>query len=209
MKNGILYFLKMDLVSWTARIILVALILSAPKLPPQGKAIPIALTIGVIAAFFSLFHVRSNRYVRTLINNAEAEFIRDFRHHYELSESCEFYVVRSYAADGRLFLSHKLDGETIYPNLIFMTYYPLMDRTVFQIRVISLLKKAPAEDHFFTVPKNGELDIRVERLEAKIEQVSVKFPDVDGRAIPEFPMKLDFHLRELLAAVNSKNASIS
>ena len=105
MKNGILYFLKLDRISWAARIILVAIILSIPKLPMQGKALPLAITVGAVAAFFSLFHVHSNKYVRRFINEAEAEFITDFRHHYELSESCEFYTVRSYAADGRLSLS--------------------------------------------------------------------------------------------------------
>ena len=205
MKNGILYFLKLDRISWAARIVLVAIVLSIPKLPPQGSALPTAITVGAVAAFFSLFHVRSNKHVRMLIKNAETEFIRDFRHHFELSESCELYVTRSYAADERLYLSHRLDGMLIYPNLIFLTYYKLMNRTVLQVRVKSLLRESAHEDFFYEIPNGSSIDIKTERIDAKIEQVSVKMPPVNGREIPEFPMKSDFHLRELLAAAGCPN----
>ena len=203
MRSGILYFLKFDRIAWTARIILVIVILSIPKLPMQGSALPTAVTIGVIAAFFSLFHVHSNRYVRNLINSAEEEFIRDFRHHHGLSESCELYIIRSYASEGKLFLSHKLDGETIYPTLIFMTHYQLMDKCVLQVRVRSLLKPTPAEDFFFEIPKGQAIDVKTEELDAKIEQVLVKLPEQNGKEIPPFPMKKDFHLRDLLTAVGN------
>ena len=203
MRSGILYFLKFDRIAWTARIILVIVILSIPKLPMQGSALPTAVTIGVIAAFFSLFHVHSNRYVRNLINSAEEEFIRDFRHHHGLSEGCELYIIRSYASEGKLFLSHKLDGETIYPTLIFMTHYQLMDKCVLQVRVRSLLKPTPAEDFFFEIPKGQAIDVKTEELDAKIEQVLVKLPEQNGKEIPPFPMKKDFHLRDLLTAVGN------
>ena len=203
MRSGILYFLKFDKIAWTARIILVIVILSIPKLPMQGSALPTAVTIGVIAAFFSLFHVHSNRYVRNLINSAEEEFIRDFRHHHGLSESCELYIIRSYASEGKLFLSHKLDGETIYPTLIFMTHYQLMDKCVLQVRVRSLLKPSPAEDFFFEIPKGQAIDIKTEDLDAKIEQALVKLPSQNGKEIPPFPMKKDFHLRDLLTATGN------
>ena len=208
MKSGILYFLKFDRITWTARLILVAIILSVPKLPPRGSAMPIAITVGVIAAFFSLFHVHSNRYVRNLINDAEEEFIRDFRHHHGLSESCELYIVRSYSSDGKLFLSHRLDGETIYPTLIFMTHYQLLDKCVLQVRVRSLLKPTPAEDHFFEIPKGQSLDIRLEDIDAKIEQALVKLPDQNGKEIPAFPMKKDFHLRDLLTATGNSQYNV-
>ena len=201
LKSGILYFLKFDRIVWTARIILVIVILSIPKLPMQGSALPTAVTIGVIAAFFSLFHVHSNRYVRNLINTAEEEFIRDFRHHHGLSESCEIYIVRSYASSGKIVLSHRLDGATIYPTLIFMTYYQLMDKCVLQVRTRSLLKPTPSEDFFFEIPKGQSLDLKLEDIDAKIEQALVKLPDANGKQIPPFPMKKDFHLRDLLAAV--------
>ena len=207
MKSGILYFLKFDRISWTARIILVIVLLSIPKLPMQGSALPTAVMIGVIAAFFSLFHVRSNKYVRNLIREAEDEFIRDFRHHYELSESCEIHVIKSYAAEGKLFLSHKLDGETIYPTLIFMTHYQLLDKCVLFVRVRSLLKPSPAEDFFFEIPKGESIDVKVEKLDAKIEQSLIKLPPVNGKDIPEFPMKNDFHLRDLLTATGNTNLS--
>lgn len=206
MKNGILYFLRMDKISWLARVVLVIIILSVPKLPTQGTALPTAITIGVIAAFFSLFHVRSNKYVRLLIKNAETEFIKDFRHRYELSESCQFYTVRSYAADKRTYLSHRLDGMRIYPNLIFMAHYELMDRCVLQVRVKSLLKESAHEDFCYEIKRGETLDIQTEELEARIEQVSVRLPAPEGKSIPEFPMKKDFHLRELLSAVGSLEA---
>ena len=203
MKSGILYFLKFDRITWSARIILVAVILSVPRLPMQGSALPIAITVGVIAAFFSLFHVHSNRYVRNLINGAEEEFVRDFRHHHGLSESCELHIVRSYASEEKLFLSHKLDGETIYPTLVFMTHYQLMDKCVLQVRVRSLLKPTPAEDFFFEIPKGQSLDVKIEMIDAKIEQALVKLPESNGKDIPPFPMKKDFHLRELLTATGN------
>ena len=208
MKNGILYFLKMDRVTLAARVILVLIILSIPKLPPRGSALPLAITIGVIAAFFSLFHVHSNKFVRMLIKTSEEEFIRDFRHHYDLSENCEIYVTRSYAADERVYLSHRLDGLKIYPNLIFLTYYEMMDKLVMQVRVKSLLKEAVEEDFFFEVPKGGSLDIKLDKPDAKIEQRLVKLPDQNGRSIPEFPMKLDFHLRDLLKACGCEYMNI-
>ena len=53
--------------------------------------------------------------------------------------------------------------------------------------------------------KDGEiLDIQYEKIEAKIPQVSIKFPSVDGKEIPEFPMKLDFRFRDLLSAAGKK-----
>ena len=204
MKNGILYFLKLDRISWAARIVLVAIILAIPKLPPIGAALPSAIAIGCVAAFFSLFHVRSNKHVRMLMKRYEEEFERDFRHHFELSESCEFYIVRSFAADERFYLSHRLDGMTVYPNLIFMTHYKLMDRLVIQIRVISLLKESVREDFFLELANGETLDVQTEKLDAKIEQVSLKLPPINGREIPEFPMKQDFHLRDFLSAVGCR-----
>lgn len=201
MKNGILYFLKLDRISWAARIILVAVILSIPKLPPLGAALPSAITIGCIAAFFSLFHVRSNKHVRILIKNAEEEFKNDFLHHFGLSESCQIHVVRSYAADERFYLSHRLDGMTIYPNLIFMTHYDLMDRCVLHVRVKSLLKESVHEDFFYEIPHGESLDVKTEKIDAKIEQALIKLPPLNGKKIPEFPMKQDFHLRDFLSAV--------
>ena len=206
MKNGILYFLKLDRISWAARIILVIVILSIPKLPPLGTAMPTAITIGCVAAFFSFFHVRSNKHVRTLIKSSEEEFINDFRHHFGLSESCVIHVVRSYAADERFYLSHRLDGMTIYPNLIFMTHYDLLDRCVLQVRVKSLLKESVQEDFFYEIPHGESLDVKTESIDAKIEQVSVKLPPLNGKEIPEFPMKKDFHLRDFLTAVGHPQA---
>ena len=201
MKNGILYFLKMDLISWAARIVLAIILISFPSLPGHGTAMPLAITIGCIALFFSCFHVRSNRHARLLINKAEDDFVNDFRHHHQISENCEIHVVRSYAADKKLYLSRRLDGMLIYPNLIFMTHYDLNDRCVVQVRVKSLLSEAPFEDFFYTVPHGESIDVKTERVDAKIEQVMVKMPDVNGKSIPEFPMRSDFHLRDFLSAV--------
>ncbi len=200
MKNGILYFLKFDRITYAARAVLVIIILSIPKLPKQGAALPLAIVIGAIAVFFSIFHVRSNKFVRNLIKFSEEEFIKDFRRHYELSDNCNIYVTRSFAADDNPRLSHRLDGELIYPHLIFMTYYTMMDRLVLHIRVKSLLRENVEEDFFYEVPKGNVLDIKIEKIDAKIEQVLVKFPDINEKSIPEFPMRLDFHLRDLLKA---------
>jgi hypothetical protein len=200
MKNGILYFLKFDRITYAARAVLVLIILSVPKLPKQGDALPLAIVIGAVAVFFSLFHVRSNKYVRNLIKLSEEEFVKDFRRHYELSDNCNIHVTRSFAADDNARLSHRLDGEMIYPHLIFMTYYTMMDRLVLHIRVKSLLKENVEEDFFYEVPKGSFLDLKIEKIDAKIEQVLVKFPDTNGKSIPEFPMRLDFHLRDLLKA---------
>jgi hypothetical protein len=200
MKNGILYFLKFDRITYAARAVLVLIILSVPKLPKQGDALPLAIVIGAVAVFFSLFHVRSNKYVRNLIKLSEEEFVKDFRRHYELSDNCNIHVTRSFAADDNARLSHRLDGEMIYPHLIFMTYYTMMDRLVLHIRVKSLLKENVEEDFFYEVPKGSFLDLKIEKIDAKIEQVLVKFPDTNGKSIPAFPMRLDFHLRDLLKA---------
>lgn len=200
MKNGILYFLKFDRITYAARTVLALIILSFPKIPKQGEALPIAIAIGGIALFFSIFHVRSNKYVRNLIKLSEEEFVKDFRRHYELSDNCNIHVTRSFAADNNARLSHRLDGEMIYPHLIFMTYYETKDRLVLQIRVKSLLKENVEEDFFYELPKGDSLDLKIEKIDAKIEQVLVKFPDTDEKSIPEFPMRLDFHLRGLLKA---------
>ena len=165
---------------------------------------PIAKAKTAAAAFFSLFHVRSNKHVRMLIKKSEEEFINDFRHHFGLSESCEIHVVRSYAADKRFYLSHHLDGMTIYPNLIFLTHYRLMDRCVLHVRVKSLLSVSPHEDFFWEIPEGQSIEIKTEELDAKIEQVSIKLPPLNGKEVPEFPMKKDFHLRDLLTATGNK-----
>lgn len=200
MKNGILYFLKFDMITYGARALLVLIVLSIPKLPKQGLALPLALGIGVVALFFSIFHVRSNKFVRNLINFSEETFAKDFLHHFELSDNCKIHITRSFAADKNTRLSHKLDGAVIYPHLIFMTYYEMMDKLVLQIRVKSLLKENAEEDFFFEVKKGETLDLKIEKLDAHIEQVLIKFPDANGKSIPEFPMRMDFHLRNLLKA---------
>ncbi len=201
MKNGILYFLKMDVVAWFARAVLAIIVISFPNLPGHGSAMSWAITIGCIAAFFSFFHVRSNRHVKLLINKSEEDFITDFRHKYELSESCEIYVVKSYAADKRLFLSRKLDGMVIYPTLIFMAHYDLNDRCVVQVRVKSLLNESPHDDFFYEIPHGESIDVKTERIDASIEQVSVKMPPIGNKSVPEFPMRSDFRLRDFLSAV--------
>ncbi len=204
MRTGLLYFLKFDRITWVARVIFVIIVLVFAKLPPQGSAMPTAITIGCITGAISLIHVRSNRYVRNVLNDAEKEFITDFRRHYELSENCEIHIVKSFAATGSALLSHKLDGETIYPTLIFMTHYKLMDKCVLHVRVRSLLRPSPAEDFFCEIPKGGSLDIKLENIDAKIPQAMLKFPEIDGRNIPDFPMKKDFHLRDLLTATGNQ-----
>lgn len=205
MKNGLLYFLKFDRITLGARIVLVLIVFSIPKLPKQGLALPFAIAIGVVAFFLSLFHVRSSKYVRNLINNAEENFAKDFLRHFELSENCDFHVTRSYAADKKLYLSHKLDGEVIYPNLIFMTHYVMKDTLLLHIRVISLLKVGIEEDFFYEIPKGEKLDVKIEKIEAEIEQVLIQFPAPNGKTIPEFPVRVDFHLRDLLKACSHEN----
>jgi len=127
MKNGILYFLKFDMITYGARVLLAVIILSIPKLPKEGLALPLALGIGAVALFFSIFHVRSNKYVRNLIKLAEENFAKDFLRHFELSYNCNIHITKSFAADKNTRLSHRLDGEVIYPHLIFMTYYEMRD----------------------------------------------------------------------------------
>ena len=78
MKNGILYFLKLDKITYGARVLLAVIIISIPRLPTEGLALPLAIGIGVVALFFSIFHVRSNKYVRNLIKLAEENFAKDF-----------------------------------------------------------------------------------------------------------------------------------
>lgn len=208
MKNGILYFLRMDMISWAARAVLLVIILSIPKLPIHGTAMPTAITLGVISAILSMFHVRSSRYVRQLMARAEEEFISDFRAHHEISENCSVYVTRSYAADGNINIPRRLDGEVIYPNLIFMAFYKLHDRTVIQIRTKTLLHKTEPEDFFFEIKTGERLEIATEKLDAHIDQAIVSFPSSEGRVPPEFPMKTDFHLRELLEAAGCPNNQI-
>ena len=200
MKNGILYFLKFDMITYGARALLVLIVLSLPKLPKEGLALPLALGIGAVALFFSIFHVRSNKFVRNLIKFSEEQFAKDFLHHFELSDSCNIHITRSFAADKNTRLSHKLDGAVIYPHLIFMTYYEMRDKLVLQIRVKSLLKENSEEDFFYEVKKGETLDLKIDKLDAQIEQVLIKFPATNGKSIPEFPMRLDFHLRNLLKA---------
>ena len=200
MKNGILYFLKFDMITYGARALLVLIVLSLPKLPKEGLALPLALCIGAVALFFSIFHVRSNKFVRNLIKFSEEQFAKDFLHHFELSDSCNIHITRSFAADKNTRLSHKLDGAVIYPHLIFMTYYEMRDKLVLQIRVKSLLKENSEEDFFYAVKKGETLDLKIDKLDAQIEQVLIKFPATNGKSIPEFPMRLDFHLRNLLKA---------
>lgn len=200
MKNGILYFLKFDMITYGARALLVLIVLSLPKLPKEGLALPLALGIGAVALFFSIFHVRSNKFVRNLIKFSVEQFAKDFLHHFELSDSCNIHITRSFAADKNTRLSHKLDGAVIYPHLIFMTYYEMRDKLVLQIRVKSLLKENSEEDFFYEVKKGETLDLKIEKLDAQIEQVLIKFPATNGKSIPEFPMRLDFHLCNLLKA---------
>ena len=76
----------------------------------------------------------------------------------------------------------------------------MMDKLVLQIRVKSLLKENSEENFFYEVPKGDTLDLKIEKLDAQIEQVLIKFPDANGKSIPEFPMRVDFHLRNLLKA---------
>ena len=203
----ILYFLKFDIITWVARLILVLLILSVSKNPPQWTALPFIIIVGLLAVFFSLFHVRSSRYVRNLITTSEAAFKSDFLHHFELSDTCEIHLTKSFAADKNTRLRRRLDGEIIYPQLIFMTYYETLNRLVIHIRVKSLLKENTEEDFFYEVPKGSFFDIKIEKIDAKIEQVMVKFPDINGKSVPEFPMRTDFHLRNVLKACSYKYES--
>ena len=201
MKNGILYFLKLDVVSWFARAALAIIIVSFPTLPGHGSAMTWAIIIGCISAFFSFLHVRSNKYARGVIAKAEEDFISDFRGRYELSENCEIYVVKSFAANQKPHISRKLDGMVIYPHLIFMAHYDLNDRCVVLVRVKSLLKEKSEESFFYEVPHGESIDVKTERIDARIEQVMVKMPPVDGKSVPEFPMRSDFRLRDFLSAV--------
>ena len=198
MKNGILYFLKFDIITYSARVVLILVILSLFRLPPGSNASFIAVGIGIVAAFFSLFHVRSNKHVRNVIKLSEERFAADFLHHFELSDNCDIHVTRSFAADKNTYLSHRLDGEKIYPHLIFLTYYETKDNLFLHIRVKSLLKENSEKDFFYEVKHGDKLDIKIENIDAKIEQVMVKFPEVNGDKIPEFPMRMDYHLRNLL-----------
>ena len=199
MKNGILYFLKFDIITYAARALLVIMIYALIKLPKGSNAFFLAIAVTVIAAFFSLFHVRSNKYVRGIIKTAEEQFTKDFLRRSALSENCDIYVTRSFAADKNSFLSHRLDGEIIYPHLVFLTYHETIDRLFVHIRVKSLLKENAEKDFFYEAPKDAKLDIQVEKLDARIEQVMVKFPTINGESIPEFPVRLDFHLRNMLS----------
>ena len=201
MKNGILYFLKLDWVCWFARAILAVVVVSFPSLPGHGSAMTWAIIIGCIAIFFSFLHVHSGKYARSVISKAEEDFVSDFRSRYELSENCEIFVVKSFAADQKFNLSRRLDGDIIYPHLIFMSHYDLNDRCVVLVRVKSLLKEKAEESFYYEIPHGESIDVRTERIDAKIEQVMVKMPPVDGKSIPEFPMRSDFRLRDFLSAV--------
>ena len=208
MKNGILYFLKFDIITYTARVLLVRSILAMFKVEAGGTAFFIALVVAVISGILSMFHVRSNKHVRNLIKLSEERFHKDFLHHFELSDNCDIHVTRSFAADKNTRLSHRLDGEVIYPHLIFMTYYETKDRLLLQIRVKSLLKENVERDYFYEVKSGDKLDIKIEKIEAQIEQVLVTFPDVNGENIPEFPMRMDYHLRNLLNTCASNKYDI-
>ena len=208
MKNGILYFLKFDIITYTARVLLVLSILAMFKVEAGGTAFFLALAVAIVSGILSMFHVRSNKHVRNLINLSQEQFAKDFLHHFELSENCDIHVTKSFAADKNTYLSHRLDGETIYPHLIFMTYYETKDRLFIQIRVKSLMKENVENDFFYEVKNGDKLDISIEKIDAKIEQVLVKFPETNGHSIPEFPMRSDFHLRNLLNTCASRKFDI-
>ena len=105
--------------------------------PPRGLDLVCTIAVGVVAIFFSMCHVHSNKYVRNLINTAQETFINDFRHHFDLSENCDIHITRSFAADKNTRLSRRLDDQIIYPHLVFMTYYETMRDLVIHIRVKS------------------------------------------------------------------------
>jgi hypothetical protein len=66
----------------------------------------------------------------------------------------------------------------------------------------------PHEDYFFEVKNGDVLDVKTEKLDAQIEQALVIFPEANGKEPPAFPMKTDFHFRELLEAVGKPNNKI-
>ena len=63
------------------------------------------------------------------------------------------------------------------------------------------MKEKAEESFYYEIPHGESIDVRTERIDAKIEQVMVKMPPVDGKSIPEFPMRSDFRLRDFLSAV--------
>ncbi len=204
MKNGILYFFKMDIISVTARFSLVFLLLIFTRLPQNGSARSIAITLMVISFLLGIFHVHSSKYMRRIIASAEEKFIVDFRNHYGISEARKIELIKSFSQDERIPVSRKLDGELIYPHMVLMSYYEFMDRCVVQVRVKSLIKWDTHEDFYYEIPNGESLDVKLEKLQANEDQYSITLPEYDGKKCPTFPMRSDFHLREFLAAVGVK-----
>ncbi len=208
MRTGLLYFLRIDIVSVISRFTFVFLLLIVSKLPRQGLALPMAIALMVITFVLGLFHVHSGKYMQRIIKNSEEEFDRDFRKHHGISEAVELDVVRSFSRDEKLPLSRTLDGEKIYPHLVILGYYKLLRHTVVQVRVKSLIQKDVVEDFYFTVQNGKSLEVELKRISAEIVQYEVSLPSVDGKRVPIFPMKADFHLREFLNAVGVDSSEI-
>ena len=204
MKNGILYFFRMDIISVTARFTLVFLLLTFSKLPENGSARGIAITVMVISFLLGIFHVHSGKYMRRIIASAEDKFVSDFRNHFGISEARKFELIKSYSRDERIPVSRKLDGEVIYPHMVLMSYYEFMDRRVVQVRVKSLVKWDTHEDFYYEIPSGESLYVKLEKIQADIDQYSVTLPEYNGKKCPAFPMRADFHLREFLALAGVK-----
>lgn len=204
MKNGILYFFKMDIISVTARFTLVFLILTFSRLPENGSARSIAITLMVISFVLGIFHVHSSKYMRRIIEAAEEKFIIDFRNHYGISEARKIEMIKSFSQDEKIPASRKLDGQVIYPHMVLMSYYEFMDRCVVQLRVKSLIKWDTHEDFYYEIPKGESFDIKLEKMNADEDQYSVTLPICNDRKCPAFPMRADFHLRDFLAATGSR-----
>ena len=151
MKNGILYFFRMDIISVVARLTLVFMILIFSRLPYNGSARTVAIVIMVISFVLGIFHVHSSRYMRRIIADAKETFVRDFKSHFGISEARDFDLIKSFSQDEKLAVSRRLDGEMIYPYMILLGYYELMDRCVVQVRVKSLIKRDTHEDFYYEI----------------------------------------------------------
>ena len=202
MKNGILFFFHMGLITTAARIAVIPSFIMIFRVQPMSPSFFFFSFICVVSFFTSFIHAPSDR---SMIATVE-KFRKDVRE--QMFELCivkdekHYAVLAGYEKRGNMRLCRRVGTDVVYPHPVYFISARKDHLNSLLIATKDLTDPAPADFHLtnLNVDKDISITASVDPENDEVAEITLKnalYPD----GITMFA-KNDYHFREFLKSVS-------
>lgn len=201
MKNGYMFFFNMGTITAMSRIFLVVGILGMINWRITQVMFWVCALVAVVCFVLNLFHSPTDKDFLLGIEDFQIGFKKELQNRHGIMSMDNMAVLNGFVKKGRMFLKRCIDRKMIYPHPAILSAIELHGELMVFFGSISMMKKSDPVYVKCTVDADFSIETEIG------EDERAAFVNLKCKEFPKgvtVVITNDYHLREFLDKVNSK-----